>query len=50
METKEKKYSMLQLDKHMHEVLKNYCAQHGFIMKAFVQSLIRQAIKNNKRK
>jgi len=43
-------YKMLQLDKEMHEVLKKYCAEHGFIMKAFVQALIRQAIKNNKRK
>lgn len=43
-----KEYSMLQLDKNIHEALKQYCSHHGFIMKSFVQSLIRQAIKDNK--
>lgn len=43
-------YKMLQLDANMHQALKEYCNQHGFIMKSFVQSLIRQALSNNKRK
>ena len=46
---KEKKnYKMLQLDEDIHKALKEYCNHHGFIMKQFVQSLIRQALRNNK--
>lgn len=48
---KEKKeYKMLQLDTEMHKALKDYCNRHGFQMKGFVQTLIRQAIANNKKK
>lgn len=43
-------YKMLQLDKNIHDALKQYCSHHGFIMKSFVQALIRQAIKDNKKK
>ncbi len=52
MEVKKRKtkedYKMLQLDVNMHQALKEYCNQHGFIMKLFVQALIRQAIANRK--
>lgn len=48
---KEKKeYKMLQLDAEIHKVLKDYCKWHGFGMKGFVQALIRQAIRDNKKK
>ena len=43
-----KEYKMLQLDRNIHDALKQYCQHHGFLMKGFVQSLIRQAIKDNK--
>jgi len=44
----EKKYKMLQLDENIHAALRQYCKHHGFQMKGFVQSLIRQALRNNK--
>lgn len=54
METVKRKskedYAMLQLDRNIHEALKAYCKHHGFMMKGFVQALIRQALQNNKRK
>jgi len=40
-----KEFGMLQLDKDLHQALKQYCQHHGFTMKAFVQALIRQGIK-----
>jgi len=40
-----KEYKMLQLDNDLHQALKRYCNHHGFMMKGFVQALIRQAIK-----
>lgn len=40
-----KEYAMVQLDKDLHGALKQYCKHHGFMMKGFIQSLIRQAIK-----
>lgn len=46
----EKKYSMVQLDAELHKALKEYCNYHGFQIKGFVQALIRQALRNNKRK
>lgn len=50
MEKKEKKYAMVQLDADLHKALKNYCNQHGFMIKGFLQALIRQALANNKKK
>jgi hypothetical protein len=54
METKKRKtppeYAMLQLDKNIHDALKVYCKEHGFMLKGFVQALIRQALSNNKKK
>lgn len=48
---KEKKnYKMLQLDEDIHKALKEYTDKYGFKMKGFVQALIRQAIKDNKKK
>jgi hypothetical protein len=46
--TQDKKYSMLQLDADLHKALKQYCKYHGFLMKGFVQALIRQALKDRK--
>ena len=40
-----KEFGMLQIDKELHEALREYCKRHGFTMKGFVQALIRQAIK-----
>jgi hypothetical protein len=41
-------YAMVQLDKELHTALKQYCKHHGFLMKGFIQALIRQALKNGK--
>lgn len=41
-----KEFGMLQLDKELHTALKQYTQRHGFTMKAFVQALIRQALKS----
>lgn len=50
MENKvEKKYAMVQLDADLHRALKEYCKKHGFQQKGFIQALIRQALRNNKR-
>lgn len=46
----EKKYSMVQLDSELHKALKQYCQYHGFQIKGFIQALIRQALKNNKKR
>jgi hypothetical protein len=43
-----KQYAMVQLDKELHTAFKEYCRHHGFMMKGFIQALIRQAIKNGK--
>ena len=51
MEKKDtKKYAMVQLDADLHKALKNYCKSHGFMIKGFLQALVRQALANNKRK
>jgi len=43
-----KKYAMVQLDADLHQALKQYCKHHGFLMKGFVQALIRQALKDRR--
>jgi hypothetical protein len=40
-----KKYGMIQLDADVHQQLKEYCKASGFIMSAFVNNLIKKAIK-----
>jgi predicted phosphatase len=40
-----KKYGMLQLDADVHNALKQYCKSQGYIMSAFVNNLIKKAIK-----
>jgi hypothetical protein len=48
---KEKKqYKMLQLDEEVHTMLRDYAKRHGFVMKLFVQALIKQAIATNKKR
>jgi hypothetical protein len=42
----QKKYSMVQLDSDLHRALKNYCKYHGFQIKGFIQSLVRQALRD----
>ena len=39
---------MLQLPEETHQILKEYCNHHGFIMSSFVSALIKQAIKGKK--
>ncbi len=43
-----KQYKMLQLDEEVHTMLRDYAKRHGFVMKLFVQSLIKQAISTEK--
>jgi len=43
-----KKYKMLQLSEETHQILKQYCSHHGFIMSSFVSALIKQHIKGKK--
>lgn len=38
------KYSMLQIKKETHELLKNYCEEHGFKMGSLVENLIKKHI------
>lgn len=48
---KEKKeYKMVQMDKDLHQALKAYCQHHGFNMAGFVAALVRQALRDNKKK
>lgn len=48
---KEKKeYKMVQMDKDLHQALKSYCQHHGFNMAGFVAALVRQALRDNKKK
>lgn len=38
------KYSMLQIKKETHELLKQYCEEHGFKMGSLVENLIKKHI------
>lgn len=38
------KYSMLQIKKETHELLKNYCEEHGFKMGSLVENLIKKHV------
>ena len=38
------KYAMLQIEKETHELLKNYCEEHGFKMGSLVENLIKKHI------
>lgn len=38
------KYSMLQIKKETHELLKEYCEEHGFKMGSLVENLIKKHI------
>jgi hypothetical protein len=38
------KYAMLQIKKETHELLKNYCEEHGFKMGSLVENLIKKHI------
>jgi hypothetical protein len=38
------KYSMLQIKKETHELLKGYCEEHGFKMGSLVENLIKKHI------
>ncbi len=38
------KYAMLQIKKDTHEVLKQYCEEHGFKMGSLVENLIKKHI------
>lgn len=39
-------YAMLQMDKELHSELKKYCKERGYLMKGWVQTLIKKAMKN----
>jgi hypothetical protein len=38
------KYAMLQIKKDTHELLKDYCEEHGFKMGSLVENLIKKHI------
>jgi len=38
------KYSMLQIKKETHELLKQYCEEHGFKMGSLVENLIKKHV------
>lgn len=38
------KYAMLQIKKDTHEILKQYCEEHGFKMGSLVENLIKKHI------
>jgi hypothetical protein len=38
------KYAMLQIKKETHELLKDYCEEHGFKMGSLVENLIKKHI------
>ncbi len=38
------KYSMLQIKKETHELLKNYCEEQGFKMGSLVENLIKKHV------
>jgi inactivated superfamily I helicase len=38
------KYAMLQIKKDTHELLKEYCEEHGFKMGSLVENLIKKHI------
>ena len=38
------KYAMLQIKKETHELLKQYCEEHGFKMGSLVENLIKKHI------
>ena len=42
------KYAMLQIKKETHELLKDYCEEHGFKMGSLVENLIKKHIGVNK--
>ena len=43
-------YSMLQIKKETHTILKTYCEENGFKMGSFVEKLIRKHINSEKQK
>ena len=44
------KYSMIQIKKETHELLKNYCEEHGFKMGSLVENLIKKHVGITKHK
>jgi len=38
------KYAMLQIKKETHELLQDYCKEHGFKLSGLVESLIKQRV------
>jgi hypothetical protein len=38
------KYAMLQIKKETHELLKQYCEEHGFKMGSLVENLIKKHV------
>jgi hypothetical protein len=38
------KYAMLQIKKETHELLKEYCEEHGFKMGSLVENLIKKHV------
>jgi len=45
---KERKTAMLQLPIEVHQMLKEYCKDKGFMMSGFVSALIRQKLAKEK--
>ena len=38
------KYAMLQIKKETHELLQEYCKEHGFKLSGLIESMIKQRI------
>jgi hypothetical protein len=38
------KYAMIQIKKETHELLKNYCEEHGFKIGSLVENLVKKHI------
>ena len=44
-----KEYAMLMIPSEVHQILKEYCTKHHFIMSGFVSALVKQHIYGKKK-
>jgi len=50
IQTNKSKYGMVQIPADVHERLRDYCKQHGFVIGGFLAALIRQSLANNQKR
>jgi hypothetical protein len=48
MQVRRKQYGMIQVSTETHQLLKEYCAHHGFKMGGFIEAIIKQYIKGKR--